>query len=456
MDAVDPALRELLVCPRCAGALVSAGKILQCRACQIDFPTLGGVPCLMPDPKRALMDWQRDLQRMVELVERQVGSFDSELKRTDLLASTRGRLERLRNGYRDNGNAIIDLFRAAGLAPDSRAKASEREHSLIQYYEQALRDWAWDAEGYGENKLAADLVTATLGEQRDVGRVLVLGAGACRLAYDLHQRLAPGMTVCLDFDPLLLLIARRMLDGDRLTFTEFPSDSPSLAGICVEHQLAAPPGRREDFYLLAADAFAAPLRPGAFDTVLTPWFIDIVPVDLRNTISVIHGLLAPGGRWLNYGPLSYPMEQHHGARYSPDELIELAGKAGFALPGLERTVIDYMRSHANRRWKTVEVFTFAARKQAPDEAPVASSPGDAPAWLVFSHLPIPRFAGLAGYVPDHPMLAYLAKLIDGTRTLGDLAARVVADHGARPEAALDGTRAMMALMYKAASGGATS
>jgi hypothetical protein len=132
-------------------------------------------------------------------------------------------------------------------------------------------------------------------------------------------------------------------------------------------------------------------------------------------------------------------------------LVELTRAAGFELPGVERTVIDYMRSRANRRWKTVEVFTFAARKLGADEAPSVSAVGDAPPWLMFSHLPIPAFPGLEGYVPEHPMLGYLGKLIDGKRTLADLAARVVADHGARPEAALDGTRAMLALLHKAAS-----
>jgi uncharacterized protein YbaR (Trm112 family) len=450
MDAINPVLLKFLQCPRCGGSLRAGSKEIECRACQVDFPLVGGVPCLLPDPKRALNDWQRELQRLVELLEKQIATFDRELARTDLLASTRSRLERLRAAYRDNGGRILDLFRQAGLPPDSRAKASDREHSLIQYYEQALRDWAWDAEGYGENKLAADLVSSTLEDDKRLGRLLVLGAGPCRLAYDLHQRLAPEATVCLDFDPLLLLIAQRMLGGDELTFTEFPSDSPSLAGVCVEHRLKAPAGSPENLFLILADAFAAPLRPGSFDTILTPWFIDIVPADLRDTISLVHRLLAPGGRWLNYGPLSYPLEHHHGQRYSPDELVELTHAAGFALPRLNLTVIDYMRSRANRRWKTVEVFTFAARKPVTDVEPLGAV-GDAPAWLMFSHLPIPHFPGLQGYVPDHPMLGYLGGLIDGKHTLSDLASRMVAEHGARPDSALDGTRAMLALLHKAAT-----
>ena len=167
--------------------------------------------------------------------------------------------------------------------------------------------------------------------------------------------------MCLDLDPLLLLIANRVLFGGGVTLTEFPSDAPSVDGVCVAHRLAAPAGPPARFSLLLADALPAPLRPGSFDTVVTPWFIDIVPADVRETIGVVHRLLAPGGRWLNYGPLSYPQEHRHGQRYSPDELVELIRAGGFELPGLSRTVIDYMRSRGNGRWKMVEVFTLLRR-----------------------------------------------------------------------------------------------
>ena len=47
-------------------------------------------------------------------------------------------------------------------------------------------------------------------------------AGACRLAYDLHQRLRPSLTVALDFNPFFLLAAARILAGPPLELYEFP------------------------------------------------------------------------------------------------------------------------------------------------------------------------------------------------------------------------------------------
>ncbi len=445
---MDAELFKLLECPRCAGPLRSANKALECRACQIDFPDLGGVPCLVPEPKKTIADWRRDAQRFAELIEEQVGTFEQELSRPDLLASTRKRLGRLRAAYRDNGERLMSLFRDAGVGPDSRAKASEREQSFVQYYEQALRDWAWEPQT-GENRIAADLIAQTLAGDNDLGRVLVLGSGPSRLAYELHRRFAPSLTVCLDLDPLLLLIANRVLFGDGITLTEFALDARNIEAAAADHRLSAPDGRPERFYLVAGDAFAPPLHRGQFDTVVTPWFIDIVPADVRDTIGMIHRLLAPGGRWINYGPLSYPQEHRHGQRYAPEELAQLIHAGGFTRPALTTTVIDYMKSEANGRWKKLEVYTFAARKEDVGATTFSPGEGDAPTWLMFTHLPIPRLPGLDDYQPDHPLLGYLKGLIDGKRTLDDLIERVKEDHKPRPETAREGTRAMLALLVKA-------
>ncbi len=445
---MDPALVDLLACPRCRADLQISASGAECRGCQTEFPEPGGVLCLMSEPTRALDGWRREAQRLVELIEESVAAMDEQRKRVDLLPSTRKRLDDLRAAHAENARRVGEMFRAAGLAPDARSKATGSEFSLIEYYEQVLRDWAWDATGGKENARALELVAATLGPDTKLGRTLVLGAGPARLAHDLHTRFSAPLTVALDLNPFLLLSARQVLFGGGLKLYEFPSDPTGIATTHVDHELRAPGPPPAGFHLVLADAFAAPFKPGSFDTVVTPWFIDIVPRDLRETIPLIHRLLAPGGRWLNYGPLSYPKETPHAQRYSFEELYELIRLGGFELGPTTLTTIDYMHSRAMARARTADVLTFAARRQEASAAPG----GDPPAWLLLGHLPIERFSGLDRYKPEHPMLGYLAGLIDGRRTLEDLAARMIEDHGARPDAALGGTRAALALLWQTARG----
>jgi hypothetical protein len=442
---MDAALLALLACPQCRGTLREPGgkKVaLACGACGLEFPRLGEVLCLYRDPGRQLGDWRRQAQRFVELSAGSVEAMDEQGKRDDLLPATRGRLQRLRDANAKNAERLVQLLSEAGLPPDSKAKASGSAFTLIEYYTHVLRDWVWDQDGGGENGRAAELVTSALGEAKSVGRVLVLGAGPCRLAYDLHMALGAELTVALDINPLLLLAAARTLFGKPWSLYEFPPEPRDLASVAVDHELRAPRGRPERFHLLLADAFAPPLRPGSFDTVVTPWFIDIVPVDVRQSLALIHGLLAPGGRWLNFGPLAYERERAPYQRYTPEELAELAGLAGFELGPPRRERLEFLRSPWSGGARTEEVLAFAARKREP--APPADL--DPPAWLMLPHLPIPRFAGLDGYQPEHPMLGYLAAQIDGRTTLEDLAARMIRDHGARQETALEGTRAALMLL----------
>ena len=82
----------------------------------------------------------------------------------------------------------------------------------------------------------------------------------------------------------------------------------------------------------------------------------------------------------------------------------------------------------------------------------SASAGDPPSWLLFTHLPIPRFAGLDRFHPEHPVLAFVARAIDGTATLGDITARMIKEHGARPDAALAGTRALLTIVYQSCRG----
>jgi hypothetical protein len=190
------------------------------------------------------------------------------------------------------------------------------------------------------------------------------------------------------------------------------------------------------------------LRAGLFDTVVTPWFIDVVPADVRDTLGVIFRLLAPGGRWINYGPLNYPENHPVSQRYTPDELFALSSLAGFDLSEKRTARVDLLTSAASGRSRSEQVLASVARKVDP---PPVRFDGDVPGWLLFAHLPIPRFPGLDSYQPEHGVLAYVARKIDGHATLGDIASCMIREHGARRDAALPGTRALLSIVYQACS-----
>jgi uncharacterized protein YbaR (Trm112 family) len=454
--AFDPALLALCACPACAGSLAEAeAGAARCVGCGAHFPSVGGIPCLFVDSRAKVALWDRQLAHYLALVERSLAATQQQLSQFAMLPATRGRLERLLVANQKNAERIAALFRCAGLAGERSshpastrgampvvAAADESALELVSYYNHVLRDWSADPEAAAENADALRLVLEALGDERGLGRVLVVGAGACRLAFDLAAECDATTTVALDMSPFLLLAARAIILGDGLRLHEIPEAPRGLASVCVEHELRArstPPG----LHFVLGDALTAPFRAGSFDTVVTPWFVDVADADVRETMSVVHRLLRDGGRWVNLGPLEYPAQRPAMQRYTPEEFFDLAERAGFAVLSHRTATIELLRSAASARRRGARALVSIARKGA---AP-SDAPDGVPPWLLFSHVPIPPFAGLDAASAE-PMVAYLSRVIDGKRTLRDVADRMIADHGARPDAALDGTRALLTAIYQ--------
>lgn len=461
MSPLDP-LCTIVVCPKCRADLAAPGESLRCGGCGAAFPSVGGIPCVFVDPADVIARWRLMIDESARGTEGILVDVLSQLAQADLLASTRERLERTTAALRENARRIEALLAASGLAgePNERAGRAQvgpggapipGERPLYDYYPQIHRDWGWGDQGDRENERALRAVQGVVGAEAALGKVLVLGAGACRLAHDLHHHYQPAMTVALDINPLPLLVAKRVMFDGPLPLFEFPLYPIDVASTCVDRALAAPAGSPERFHFLFADGLRPPVRPGSIDTVITPWFIDQVPKDVRDVIAVIHGALALGGRWVNFGPLVY----RHGrvrasSRYCKDEVLELVAAAGFELGPSTFEPFGYLRSPAGTQGRVEQVLTFSATKVASDRP--APAPPTLPPWLVASDVPIPRFPGLDAYKAPHPMFSTVIAMIDGRRTLADIARLLIEGYRVPERAAENGVRACLTEIHRACGG----
>jgi SAM-dependent methyltransferase len=301
--------------------------------------------------------------------------------------------------------------------------------ATIQYLPYLYRDWGWAHETDGENEYALAAVDRVL-DGRALGRTLVLGAGGCRLAYDLHRRDPDAELVVLDVDPLLFAAAYAVTHGETLSVREANLEIGAMDQCSMEWRLSAPDGPVDDdrFHFILADGVDPPFFQNTFDTVLTPWFIDQGPEDMRDLISTIHLLLKGDGCWLNLGPLAYEPEIPAALRFSSDEVFDLARRAGFWLHRSTTDSVPYLVSKLNGRGKVEWVLAFAATKVArPSGAEVGEGPPD---WLIFRHVPIPTFEGQPVFWSEEPVVQTVVSAIDGTRTLDDIT-RIVARQASR-------------------------
>lgn len=352
-----------VLCPACGRDLEVAAGPIACAGCGRVYPRVGGIPVLLPKAEEHVALWRRQLGLLLERGQRTLASLAEAASNGDLAPSTKQRLLALGSAVRDQVDDVAVILGPA-LGGAATASGSGLPRGVVEYIGYSYRDWGWAAAGYRENDAALAELAKLLGE-RALGRCLVLGAGACGLAYELHLRQRATETIAVDIDPYLLVIAERIVRGDSVRLTEASLKVMEAGEVSRAWTLKAPSGPLgyDAFKCVFADGVAPPFAPESFDTVVTPWFIDQVPRDLPAFFGTLRRLLRPGGRWLNQGPLVYPEQTPFEKRYARGELFELAAGAGFALGEWSRSSQPYLVSPLSGTGRVESVLSFVATRR---------------------------------------------------------------------------------------------
>ena len=444
------ALADFLACPRCdKSPLETADDTWHCKACKIDFPSVDGIPCMFAEPEATLGEWRGRLQFAVQKLAQEVASLETELKSKDITPLARRRVERYRKCVDSHRRKLQKLLRPVDLQSmqgnyESYLALRTRlptDQGLNTYYANIHRDWAWGDE---ENEASLKQIEAVLHDHAELGNVLVLGAGAGRLAYDIHTRFDCATTIAVDFNPLLLLVAQAVTRGEQLNLYEFPIAPLALEDDAVLRKLTAPEVVDENFHLVLADALRPPFPEGSFDTVVTPWLIDIITEDLPGFAARINRLLKKEGRWVNFGSLAFASPSQ--ARcYSPEEVKAIVGESGFTDPYVSQATIPYMCSPASRHGRKERVFTFSAYKERDADKPERHKA--LPDWLVTGNEPVPQTASFRQQAMSTQIYSFIMSLIDGKRSIKDMAAVLEQQRLMTKEEAIPAIRTFLTKMY---------
>ncbi len=417
-------LIELIACPRCDKTpLTHSDDVLHCSACKIDFPSIDGIPWLFAEPDASLGEWRGRMQFALQRLSQESAQLDVEIKDTELRPLTKRRLERYKSALDYQRRSLqklmqpLDLQSMRGNVETYLALRTRLpvDQGLNTYYANVHRDWSW---GDAENKASMKQIRAVLHDNAELGNVLVLGAGAGRLAYDIHMQLDCNCTVALDFNPMLMLVANSVTRGVNLKLHEFPIAPKSLEDDAVLRTLSVPDPVRDGFHLVLGDALRAPFAAESFDTVVTPWLIDIITEDLPVLAARINGLLKDNGRWVNFGSLAFAGPQH-ARQYSPEETKGIVSECGFSDPYVSEATIPYMCSPASRHGRQEKVFTFSAYKERQVEPAVRHRA--LPDWIVTGKEPVPLSPSFRTQAMSTQIYSFIMSLIDGKRTLQDMA-----------------------------------
>jgi N2227-like protein len=399
-----------------------------------------------------LAEWRARLHMLLLEIHREAETLRAELGAAGLGDLTRARLELLAAAHEDHAHRLKRLLAPLDIAtPQADDEIYEtyvalgtrlpHHQGLANYYVNVHRDWVW---GAAENEASLALIQAAVPAGYTWGRTLVLGAGAGRLAYDVHMRFGPSLTAAADFNPLLLFVAETVTSGGKVELYEFPIAPRRLQDHAVLRQLAAPAPVRAGFHLLAADALDAPFRPASFDTVLTPWLIDIVDDDLTRFAARVNGLLRPGGAWINFGSLAFSQAERR-LRFGVEETREIVDAAGFSLSEIPEMTIPYMQSPASRHGRLERAIAWWARKGRDTAPPEEHSV--LPEWLLHGDRAVPLLESFRVQAVSTEILAFLMALIDGQRTVKDMTRVLIDQRLMTPRDAEPAVRRFLTRMY---------
>jgi hypothetical protein len=350
------------LCPQCGTGLDAA---FACASCAQAYPSLSGIRVLLPRPVQHVEHWRRQLGFIVQQGQETTGALQAQAEQPGLGVATRTRLQAL---ARSVAQQVADLVRLLGPAlggPLPPAAGVGLPRGAADYITCLFRDWAWSDGHDPENERSVEAVRRCV-DAAPLGRTLVLGAGGCRLAYDLHRGCGASETVAVDVDPYLLVVAEAVVRGQPVTLTESTVNAPEVDPVGRCWTLAAPDGplAPDVFRFVLADGTAPPFPEQRFDTVVTPWFIDQVPTDLEAWLRRVHALLVPGGRWINHGPLIYRPDALPISRwYARQEIFDLAQRLGFHVGTWQSASQPHFVSTLTGRGLIENVLTFEARRQ---------------------------------------------------------------------------------------------
>ncbi|MEM7276873.1 MAG: methyltransferase domain-containing protein [Pseudomonadota bacterium] len=457
MDNTEHSLIELLACPKCDGNLDTDNKsdALKCEQCATKFPRIGDIPVLFPEPAIAIGDWQSRFDNALAKLRHEIQSLDQAIAKGTSKSLSQKRLLAQKNAYSFQIKALKKLLAPMAKLPGQADRATHQalrtrlppDQGLDTYFPNIFRDWNW---GENENRLSVEQIVESyeqLSEEKP-GTILVLGAGAGRLAHDLAQHWQAGQLYALDFNPLLMSLAAKLSSGASEELFEFPIAPKRLEDFALKRPLSAPQPASRPIHWILGNALQAPFKAGSFDLVVTPWLVDIIDDEFSAFCRRVNRLLATDGHWLSFGSLAF-RSQNPAHCYSAEEVAEIITAQGFDEPRRTDVEMPYLASPASRHSRVETVSTFAMRKLQSLEPDARYSA--LPDWIVNETTPVPADDALTRQAAATRIHAFIMAMIDGTRSLDDMAALMEQQQLMPKNEALPAIRSLLIKMFDEAN-----
>ncbi len=392
--------------------------------------TKGGLRFLFPDQNYAENYFSFEALKFLYQLRHDLEYLTHQVEKTKQ-PQEKTRLEKSRKAKEHSIQAFNSLLKFLEYSDiqseefQSYLSQSPEPSALTPNLDNAFRDWSW---GDDEVSDYHSLVNEVLSEQTDFAETLCLGAGSGRLCYEVVKSRSYNLGVLNDFNPLLLKIAEHTISGNKLELFEKPVLPEKSDDIYLLRKLECPKPLKNMNYIVA-DARTRFLKSHSFSFLFTPWLIDTIDWPLDLFFAHLNQFLKPGGIWVNVGPLHFQSKDLKDQVQSGD-IIDFARKAGFDCE-VERTkMASYMKCRESGSYRVERIHAFRFKKIRESESVEFNPVSLEPTWMQDPEkkivLPVDRQRLASG----HELNARVLKLVDGKRSLNQIAEIVAKDFNA--------------------------
>ncbi|RME17339.1 MAG: hypothetical protein D6797_02680 [Bdellovibrio sp.] len=441
-------LSQFSHCPLCFQELKLEPSKIHCSNCDYESFYIQDIPWLFKHPQKELLYWKQKSQNLNQYFLNLENQTETERQNTQNLKTTNTRLEKLKEAYQQNRKTLQEILNPLWeKEQDSSSFPLLSETSLGQevnaYYANIFRDWVW---GEKEIQRQKELLHPYLSSQKGAS-LLFFGTGAGRLAWDLSQNHDFSSFISIDINPLLTLTFQKIIHNEKLKLYEFPLSPLSIEQTAILHSIEKKERKNSPshFIYLFADGMNPPFRKQSFDTILTPWFIDIIPMPFKDFSQRVNTLLKPEGLWINFGPLGFEKKQVS-QNFSPEEIEEALTASDFQLLHAENKKEPYLASPYSRFQREEVIYLFIAKKIKSSKTPKEFSPN--PKWLSNFQAPIPIEPYLQEEAIKNKVQFEILAAIDGQRSINDICQLMVTHYKMTEEKAKEALLFFLSNLYK--------
>ncbi len=279
-----------------------------CLSCKTIYPVLFGyTPVLMPRAREHIT--KTYLQFRQYLLEQQQRAQELE-KAVTLNSYRKEQLALLLRGQRHNSNLLYSLQEQLSKellpGPDLIEYLHTQPAAALRYttnFDYLRRDWTGLPEGELElREINTSLNKAISFVKPKCSKVVVLGAGMGRVAYDLCSSV--DQVIALDQSISMGAWFHKIAEED-LTFYEINPKNTQYFEDRVRPLRARMPDKNHlsKLFYGIADAQQLPLASQSVDAVISVYFTDLLP--LKKLLPEVKRVLRPGGAFIHFGPLHY-------------------------------------------------------------------------------------------------------------------------------------------------------